>query len=127
MMNKFSITFASFFLISLLFVGYQMYLPVVLVLGYWVLSLLTFILYACDKSRAKKGEWRIREKYLHLLAMVGGWPGALITQQTLRHKSQKVPFRFMLTPTIIFNIAISAWLVSPVLREFLTSFSKFLY
>ncbi len=66
-----------------------------LILGlYFVLSLLTFLVYAKDKSAARRGEWRTPEKKLHLFSIVGGWPGALIAQQKLHHKSKKQPFRF---------------------------------
>lgn len=49
--------------------------------------------YAMDKSAAVGGGWRIRESRLHLLALVGGWPGALLAQQVLRHKTSKAGFR----------------------------------
>jgi len=64
--------------------------PLLLVLsGYLILSLVTFIVYAIDKSAARKGSWRIKESTLHILAFTGGWPGALLAQKTLRHKSVK--------------------------------------
>ena len=66
-------------------------LPLVLAF-YRVASLLTFIIYTMDKSAARKGAWRTKENTLHLLSLAGGWPGALVAQQKLRHKSQ---IRFM--------------------------------
>lgn len=59
---------------------------------YASMSLLAFALYAADKRRAARGEWRIGESTLHLVALLGGWPGALVAQQTLRHKRQKPGF-----------------------------------
>lgn len=50
---------------------------------------ITFIAYALDKRAAKKQSWRIQESRLHLLALLDGWPGALLAQQVLRHKSAK--------------------------------------
>ena len=49
------------------------------------LSCITFLAYAMDKSAAAKGAWRTPEKTLHVLALAGGWPGALLAQQFLRH------------------------------------------
>ena len=49
------------------------------------LSCITFLAYAMDKSAAAKGAWRTPEKTLHVLAIAGGWPGALLAQQFLRH------------------------------------------
>lgn len=59
----------------------------------WSLSLITFIFYAHDKRRAHTRGWRVPERTLHGLAALGGWPGALIAQQRLRHKTIKRPFQ----------------------------------
>jgi len=67
-------------------------------------SLATFVAYAIDKSAAKRGEWRTSEQSLHLLALFGGWPGALLAQETLRHKSSKKEFRSVFWATVALNI-----------------------
>jgi uncharacterized membrane protein YsdA (DUF1294 family)/cold shock CspA family protein len=59
---------------------------------YVVASIVTFLAYAGDKAAARKGSWRTSEGSLHTLALVGGWPGALVAQQLLRHKSMKAEF-----------------------------------
>jgi len=56
---------------------------------YLIMSLTTFIIYARDKTMAHKNEWRTSESTLHLLELLGGWPGALITQRVIRHKNKK--------------------------------------
>ncbi len=61
-------------------------LPLIL---YPVMSLITFAAYADDKARAKRGDWRISEKMLHLCELAGGWLGAFVAQRRLRHKSSK--------------------------------------
>jgi len=83
--------------------------PMILV-AYLVLSLLTFIAYAFDKWAALHDRWRTQESTLHLLALVGGWPGALIAQQVLRHKSQKESFRVVFWATVLINCAVFAWI-----------------
>jgi uncharacterized membrane protein YsdA (DUF1294 family) len=57
------------------------------------LSLLTFLVYWRDKRAAQKGRWRTAEDTLHLLSLLGGWPGACLAQRVLRHKSHKASFR----------------------------------
>lgn len=70
------------------------------------MSLLTFVVYAMDKSAAKNGNWRIKESTLHLLSFLGGWPGALLAQQKLRHKSIKQPFQFIFWLTVFLNVGL---------------------
>lgn len=55
----------------------------------------TFIVYRHDKHAAVRedGSWRVSESTLHLWAIAGGWPGAFMAQQVLRHKNRKVGFR----------------------------------
>lgn len=58
-------------------------------LMYPLMSLVTFKLYAEDKSRAQQKRWRIPENTLHLSELAGGWLGGFIAQRRLRHKSRK--------------------------------------
>lgn len=77
------------------------------------LSLVTFMAYALDKSAARQGQWRTAEKTLHWLALLGGWPGALVAQQVLRHKSAKAEFRAIFWATVALNVAAFVFLASP--------------
>lgn len=80
---------------------------------YLAMSVITFFYYYCDKSAAQKGTWRTSEKTLHLLALFGGWPGALVAQQTLRHKSKKRSFRTVFWVTVALNICAFIVLTTP--------------
>lgn len=60
---------------------------------YAIASVVTFFVYGWDKAAARGGRRRVPEKALHGLAAVGGWPGALLAQQTLRHKTRKITFQ----------------------------------
>ena len=75
--------------------------------------MLTFVVYAKDKSAAKRGAWQTPESTLHLLALACGWPGALVAQKKLRHKSKKQEFRLVFWLTVIINIGIFIWLHTP--------------
>lgn len=88
-------------------------IPVPILLFYLFVSAATFGAYALDKSAAKRGAWRTSESTLHLLALVGGWPGALIAQSRLRHKSRKQPFRAVFWTTVVMNCAAFIWLFTP--------------
>lgn len=84
--------------------------PVFFLWTYLMASLVTFFVYAFDKAAAKRDAWRTSEGSLHLLSVMGGWPGALIAQQVLRHKSKKASFRAVFRVTVIFNLLGVAWL-----------------
>jgi uncharacterized membrane protein YsdA (DUF1294 family)/cold shock CspA family protein len=88
-------------------------LPPEILIFYVAASLVTFLAYALDKSAAQSGRWRTKEGTLLLFGLVGGWPGALIAQQMLRHKSKKVSFRVFLWLTILMNCAAFVWLHTP--------------
>ncbi len=84
-------------------------------------SLITFLVYALDKTAARKGAWRTQESTLHLLALAGGWPGALVAQQQLRHKSRKRSFRAVFLVTVMVNCAALGWLSTPAAAATLRS------
>ena len=80
-------------------------LPWLVAAAYLVTSLTCFVAYALDKSAARNGAWRTPERTLLLLGLVGGWPGALLAQQWLRHKSSKRSFRQLFWCTVAANVA----------------------
>ena len=84
------------------------------VLAIAALSLLTYVVYAVDKGAAQRNGQRVPENNLHLLAVLGGWPGALLAQQNLRHKSIKQPFRRVFWFTVAMN-----WLLVVVFTLFI--------
>jgi len=88
------------------------------------ISAVTFIVYAVDKWAAMRHQWRIPENTLHLLALAGGWPGALIAQQTIRHKSSKPSFQAVFWVTVALNSAATAFLFTPDGAETLQSWLK---
>ncbi|WP_219059758.1 DUF1294 domain-containing protein [Pseudomonas sp. UMAB-08] len=61
--------------------------------AYAVMSLLAFFLYWHDKNRARNDGWRMPEKVLHGVELLGGWPGALLAQQRFRHKTRKLSYQ----------------------------------
>jgi uncharacterized membrane protein YsdA (DUF1294 family) len=82
--------------------------------AYLAMSVLCFCSYALDKSAARRGERRTPESRLLWLGLLGGWPGAVLAQQWLRHKTVKQPFRQMFFFTIAVNVAAFLWLARSV-------------
>ena len=80
---------------------------------YLVIGVVTFFVYAKDKRAAINGNWRVPEKTLHILSVAGGWLGALIAQDKLRHKTKKQPFRAIYWLTVSMNVAAFVWTLTP--------------
>lgn len=85
-------------------------LPDLLALAIVSASTICFLLYAWDKGAAQANRRRTPEATLHLWALLGGWPGALMAQHVLRHKSRKASFQAVFWATVAFNAAAVAWL-----------------
>ena len=58
------------------------------------INVITFIVYGCDKLKAKKGKWRIPESTLLLLALVGGSIGAWCGIKVWHHKTLHKQFKY---------------------------------
>jgi uncharacterized membrane protein YsdA (DUF1294 family) len=77
-------------------------------------SVLTFILFWIDKRAAQRatgsrGSQRVPEATLHILELLGGFPGALLGQRLLRHKSAKRRYRAVLGLIVVLHLI--AWAV----------------
>ncbi len=75
-----------------------------------VINLATFILYGIDKKRAQDKKWRISEKSLLLIALLGGAFGATAGMFFFRHKTRHWYFRLGL-PLMALLWAGITWLV----------------
>lgn len=70
------------------------------------LSLLTYVVYGIDKRRAARHRRRISERTLILLGALGGWPGALVAQRRLRHKTRKLNFQVVFWLSVVLHVAV---------------------
>lgn len=104
-----SLAFTGVFLVLVCAAAIEGRLPMILAGAYVVISAVTFLVYAWDKSAAQHDRWRTPEAKLHLLGLLGGWPGALVAQKVLRHKSSKQPFRAVFWGTVVLNCAALVW------------------
>ncbi len=83
--------------------------PLFIVSIYTGMSLLCFILFFIDKKLAEANKWRIEEFYLHIVELLGGWPGALLGQKYIRHKTQKTQYKIILWIIIILHASLWAY------------------
>lgn len=75
-----------------------------------VINLLTFIVYGADKRRARKGKWRVPEKTLFLLPLLGGSIGALLGMRVFHHKTKHWYFVWGIPAILLAQIALAVWM-----------------
>lgn len=75
-----------------------------------VMSVITFIAFGIDKRRAVSGKQRISENSLHVMSLLGGWPGALLGQKLFRHKTVKLSFRLVLWSIVGFHLLLVGYM-----------------
>lgn len=90
-------TFAGIFSLILpastmirLYLSHNTFFPM---LTTFVVSSIAFLTYGYDKMQARNMQWRVKEVTLHMLALVGGWPGALAGMHYFQHKTRKTSFQ----------------------------------
>ena len=109
------ITFAMSFLAAVTALAASGRLEMSWLVLYYGASIITYGVYARDKTAAQNAGRRVPESTLHLMSLVGGWPGALIAQALLRHKTRKTSFLIGYWLTVIVNcVALGVVLVKGV-------------
>lgn len=71
-----------------------------------LINTITFSIFGIDKLKAIKNKWRIPEKILFLLSIIGGSVGGLAGMYTFRHKTQKPAFKFGIPAILIVQIVL---------------------
>lgn len=117
-----ALIFAAVFLVFVVGTVATGKLPFVVLIAYFMASCVAYLVYVFDKAASLKGQRRTPESTLHLFSLVGGWPGAMLAQRTLRHKTQKQSFQVTYWTTVVLNCAFLGWLLSPAGMRTVKSF-----
>lgn len=76
-----------------------------LLVGYVVIvNIIGFALMGIDKSKARRGAWRISEATLFLTAIVGGSIGCISGMQVFRHKTKHWYFKYGMPAILVAQI-----------------------
>ena len=78
-------------------------IPLILFYYFWGVNLLLFILMGMDKRAARRKKWRIPEKRLLTLGIIGGGFGGIIGMLIFHHKTHRIYF------TICYVVNIICW------------------
>ena len=71
-----------------------------------IINIITLLAFIIDKNNAIKKRYRISEKLLFFLAIIGGSLGALIGIHVFRHKSKKLKFLIGIPLILIIQIIV---------------------
>ena len=75
-------------------------------------NLVTFTVYGVDKAKARRGAWRIPEKTLFLLPLLGGSVGALLGMRVFHHKTKHWYFVWGVPAILLAQLALAVWLLT---------------
>lgn len=79
---------------------------------YWVvINAVTFLIYGLDKQKAKQNRWRIPERVLLGLAVLGGTIGALLGMRMFHHKTKKLKFSVGVPAILVLQIVVLVYFV----------------
>ena len=73
------------------------------------INILTFVAMWWDKHEAKLGDWRISEKALFLLVILGGGIGGIFGMYIFRHKTRKWYFKIGFPIILIIEIILGIY------------------
>jgi uncharacterized membrane protein YsdA (DUF1294 family)/cold shock CspA family protein len=107
---SYAIAVACFYFLALIAAIIFWHQTIYILVGHTVFSFLAFSAYAKDKYQAENNRWRVKESTLHFFALFGGWPGALIAQQKLRHKTSKLSFQSTFWLCVLLSLGATSYL-----------------
>ena len=82
----------------------------IVIIYLFVINLIAFVLYGVDKNRAKHSQWRISEKTLLGITLIGGSIGAFVGMHLFRHKTKHWYFKYGVPAILLIHVAL-IWIV----------------
>ena len=83
----------------------------VLLLFFFIVSMIVFILAGYDKFQAKNNKGRIPENTLYFLQAIGGTIGLLLAMLFFRHKTKKPSFILKFSAIVFIQLVIAVIMV----------------
>jgi len=82
------------------------YIELIVAILIMLWNVVVFALYAADKRRAEKNQWRISEATLIICAFLMGGIGAFLGMKILRHKTKHTKFKLLVPLAVLINVGI---------------------
>lgn len=77
-----------------------------------IINIIGLLIMLIDKKKAINSKWRIPEKTIFIVTMLGGGIGTIIGMYKFRHKTKKLKFTIGLPVITLSEIALIIWIVS---------------
>ncbi len=74
-------------------------------------NIIGFLIMFIDKRKAKKGKWRIPEKTLFIISLIGGSLGTLLGMYIFRHKTSKLKFALGFPTILVIHIILIVYYI----------------
>lgn len=78
----------------------------VLIVYLFIINIIAVFVTVHDKRAAVKGNWRVKESTLFLIAALGGSPAMVLTMVLIRHKIRKMKFMIGIPLILIAELAV---------------------
>ena len=85
--------------------------------GFLIVNFVSGVIIWVDKQRALKDELRVKEETLLVWALLGGWPGGILSMKCFRHKISKQPFIVKYLFAVTLNLGVTAGIVLVVINS----------
>ncbi|MFJ8245747.1 DUF1294 domain-containing protein [Peribacillus asahii] len=70
------------------------------------INILAFTIMGVDKKKARNGEYRISERTLWIVAVIGGGTGAYLGMKQFRHKTKHASFKWGLPVLMVVQLGL---------------------
>ncbi len=89
-----------------------------------IINTAAYIMYGADKRRAEKNKWRLSEKSLFAVCLLGGTVGGMLGMKVFRHKTKHLKFKIGLPALFILQLCLTALLFISAVNIHIENYSK---
>ena len=83
----------------------------VILIYLFIMNAAGFLVMTADKLFAQSGAWRVPERSLLGISVIGGSIGVLLAMYTVRHKTQHLKFTLGIPAILALQVVIALWIL----------------
>ncbi len=94
----------------------------IILIYYFAVNIVLFLAMAADKSKAKKGKWRIPESTLFIMSFLGGAAGGFAAMYLFHHKNRKWSFKIIFALSLILHFVLVLFIINTFIADSIMPF-----